>query len=279
VDQWLDWPAFGFLALLTCLDGLRRVPAGAFVLRRILFGKWEVVPLREGYGMVSWWPPLTTTVILAPEPRRTGGPLKGLPRDLGVAQSLADRRTESPRGTGLLHALGLLGLVTLVVVVPTGMRWWGGLGFLASLAAVILLSGLIAALSFYVSKPLGLSTRERVFFSLPRLNPFAAPAAGEALLERSLAGANPFLVARALMEQEDFLGWIRPTAYDIVHGEEVDGAEALLEVSRENELKELVNVRPARVAAHSKWCPRCGSEFEPAISSCSSCEIPLRGGS
>jgi hypothetical protein len=262
VDLWLDWSAFGFLALLTLLDGLRRVPAGAFVLRRVLGGTWQIVPIRQGYGMVSWWPPLTTTMILGPPSGRTVGPL--------------DSRTATPRGTLLLNVLGFQSLVALVVVVPIAIRWWGGLGFLASLAAVLLLSWVIAGLSFYFSRALGLTTRQRLLFALPRLNPFAAPAAGEAMLERSWERANPFAVARDLMKEDDFIRWIRPMAYDTTHGNEPEQAEALLQVLGKKELKSMVESPPAGAEARTRWCPRCGSEFGAVTTECPACEFPLR---
>lgn len=258
MDQWLDWSAFGFLALLSLLDGLRRVPAGALVLRRIAAGKWEPVEMREGYRLVSWWPPLCVTIVLDSNGRTDDLELKEMrPRVL------------------LLHGMGLIALVALVVVVPVAMRGFGGMGFLLSLLIVLLLSGLIAGVSFYFSRAMGLTTRQRIMFALPRLNPFAAPAAGEALLERSLEGANPFAVAKTLMNEDDFAFWIRPMVYDMAQGGEVNEADALLQVVKHSELKGFVDVRPARVDALSPWCRRCGSEFGSSSTACPSCEIPL----
>ena len=265
MEQWLDWSALGFLALVTLLDGLRRVPAGAFVLRKIAGGKWAVVPLREGYALVSWWPPLSTTVVLAPVNWPAGGRADG--RAVHPIRELRRLLT--------LQVLGVLSLVSLVIVVPVAMRWLGGIGFLLSLLVVLLLSWLIAGLSFYYSQSLGLSTRQRLLFALPRLNPFAAPAAGEALLERALVGANAFAVARALMAEDDFLAWIRPTAYDLIAGE-ASGGESLTQVIERSDLQKMVAARPARVAAQSPWCPRCGAEFGTSATVCPACEIPLR---
>jgi hypothetical protein len=156
------------------------------------------------------------------------------------------------------------------------MRWWGGMGFLSALLAVLVLSWLVTGLSFYFSKSLDLTTRRRIVFALPRLNPFAAPAAGEALLERALNGSDPVLVAKLLMEEEEFAQWIRPMAYDVVQGVEVERGEELAKVVGPKQLKILVSTRPAKVAAHSPWCPRCGSEFGPASTECPACEVPLK---
>jgi hypothetical protein len=272
VDQWLDWSAFGFLALLTLLDGLRRVPAGALVLRKILGGNWEVVELREGYRMVSWWPPLSTSILI----RGDGGTAE--PRNGGseIAEQLEQRVAMVRRPVWLLTALGAMSLVSLVVVVPVSMRWWGGMGFLSSLLLVLVVSWLATGLSFYFGKRLGLTTRQRILFALPRMNPFAAPAAGEALLERALGGAEPLAVAKLLMEEREFVRWIRPQVYDAAQGIEVEREEEFVQVVGRKQMKVILSTRPLGVAAHSPWCPRCGSEFGSASTVCPACEIPLK---
>ena len=270
MDQWLDWPAFGFLALLTLLDGLRQVPAGALVLRKTLGGSWRVVSPGVGYRIVSWWPPVTTTLILAPAQDRSSG----------QAARRSNRQEESLRGVrrraAVLQLLGLLSLLALVVVVPVAMRWWGGLGFLSSLFAVLVLSWLVTGLSFYFSNSLELTTRQRIMFALPRLNPFASPAAGEALLERALNGGDPLAVAKLLMEEEEFAAWVRPQAYDVAEGIDTDQGRELVRVVGRNELITLISSRPVGIPANTPWCPRCGSEFAPTSTECPACEIPLK---
>ena len=270
MDQWLDWPAFGFLALLTLLDGLRQVPAGALVLRKTLGGSWHVVSPGVGYRIVSWWPPFTTTLILAPAQDRSSSQAAG--RSKRQEESLSAVR----RRAGVLQLLGLLSFLALVVVIPVAMRWWGGLGFLSSLFAVLVLSWLVTGLSFYFSNSLDLSTRQRIMFALPRLNPFASPAAGEALLERALNGGDPLAVARLLMEEEEFSAWVRPLAYDVAEGTDTDQGRELVRVIGRNELKALISSRPASIPANTPWCPRCGSEFAPASTECPACEVPLK---
>ena len=263
MDQWLDWSAFGFLALVTLLDGLRRVSAGAFVFRKVLGGRWEVVNVEEGYRIVSWWPPLTTSLVLSPSSQP-------------ASVSVEERLNRVRKGRALLMVLGAMGLVVLLVVVPLAMRRWGGVGFLAALMTVVILSVLTTGASWWAGGWMGLGTRQRLGFALPRLNPFASPAASEALLERSLVGANPFGVARALMTDADFVAWVRPLAYDVDTGTAVDQASQLQEVLTRKEITRLVSTPPLGVGPDSPWCPRCGSEFGPASTQCPSCEVPLR---
>ena len=56
------------LALLTLIEGMRRVPAGSVVLRRVLFGLWTVERPEpaERLRLLSWWSPIVTTIVLAP---------------------------------------------------------------------------------------------------------------------------------------------------------------------------------------------------------------------
>jgi hypothetical protein len=264
VEQWLDWPAFGFLALLTLLDGLRRVPAGALVLRKHLGGPWRVVVLEEGYHVVSWWPPLTTSVVIA----RTEAP--GFP-----PEQLARRLEAVRKDDGILLVLGAVSLAALVLVVPIAIRWWGGMGFLAALMTVAVVAVLVTGLSYYAGGKLDLSRSERFRFALPRLNPFASPAAAEALLERALRGADPVAAARLLMKEEAFDGWIRPRAYDVFHGIETEGGEDLLRVLGHEHLASVVSGRPGSIPSETPWCPRCGSEFASGFTACSACQVPL----
>jgi len=57
-----------FLALLTLIEGVRRVPRGSVVLHRVLFGQWTVEPPETGdrVRLLSWWSPLASAIVLAP---------------------------------------------------------------------------------------------------------------------------------------------------------------------------------------------------------------------
>lgn len=269
MDQWTDWPAFGFLALLTLLDGLRRVPAGALVLRKVVGGTWKVVEFRPGYRLVSWWPPLTTTLIVAPGTKPSGR--HGENRSADLERGLERVR----RDATFLLISGAVSLVSLVGGLPLAMRWWGAMGFLAGLMVVGFFALLAAGASYYAGGKLRLATRERLAFALPRLNPFASPGAGEALLERALEGTQPVAVARLLMTAAEFERWIRPRAFDAVQGTKAPGSDELVNVMGFRQLRDLVAARPPGVAAVSPWCPRCGSEFGPSAHRCATCEVDL----
>jgi hypothetical protein len=109
---------------------------------------------------------------------------------------------------------------------------------------------------------------------LPRLNPFAAPAGGEALLERAVQGAEPLAVALFFLGRDEFNRWIRPVAYDVARGRAVEKGDALLALLGREQVAALATARPAGVTG-GRWCPRCGSEFGATATSCPGCEVPL----
>lgn len=231
-------------------------------MRRVIGGNWHVVELREGYRMVSWWPPLSTSLVIPRDGDRPGEELV--------------RRLELVRiRVGVLRVLGGLGLVSLVIMVPVAIRWWGGMGFLGSLAGVVLGSLAVMAASYSAGGKLGLVARERLLFALPRINPFSAPAGGEALLERAVQGARSVAVARLLLDPADFEAWMRPVAYDVVQGREVERGNELVEVLGRAQVEAMIATRPTGVEPTGKWCPRCGAEFGPAPESCPTCEVRL----
>ena len=63
-----DLGTVALLAFITLLDGVRRIPAGALVLRRVGFGAWRVSDEgsdRDRWMLVSWWPPISHHVVAA----------------------------------------------------------------------------------------------------------------------------------------------------------------------------------------------------------------------
>ena len=234
------------------------------MFRKIIGGKWEVVEMREGYRVVSWWPPFSTTIVVPPS-------------DLDLPLSEVESRVQQTHAWRVvLSALGGLSLVALVIGVPVGMRWFsGGLGFLGALALVLLLSWIVTALAYVASGVLQISKGKRMLFALPRLNPFAAPAAGEALLQRAVEGAGPIAVAKVLMEEMDFEKWVRPMAWDVLHGVEGEWGVEVVRVVGRKELERTVVIPPPGIGKEMPWCPRCGAEFTTVCTTCPSCDVAV----
>ena len=245
-----------FLALLTLIEGVRRVPRGSVVLHRVLFGRWTVEPPEPGerVRLLSWWSPLMSTIVLAPRQqyRRT---------DADVVQSLYTALFD-------LRVLGVVELLVLVLGVPFALQRFGALGFFAALGVVLLLCLTIFTAVAFSARGLGKPWRAALRWALPYLSPFAAPRGAEALLEEALRDVPPSVASGALLPADAFLRWVRPIVYDARNGREVDRG-----------LLQGLNLKDLGAALTSQngqgmWCPRCGATFVQG-ESCSECDIQL----
>jgi hypothetical protein len=267
-----DAVTIAILALLTLIEGVRRVPGGSVVLRRVLFGPWTVErpEPRERLRLLSWWSPLMTTIVLAP--RQSYEKI--------TVTALRERLDERALHTALfdLRFLGSLELFVLVLGVPLALRRFGAIGFLAAMGAILLLClAIVTALAFSArGAALGKPWRAAWRWALPFVSPFAAPRAGEVLLEEAIRAAPPAVVSSVLLPADAFLGWMRPFVYDATNGAEVD--RRFLDGVNLKELRASLAQRPP--AAHASqnaqglWCPRCGATFIHG-EACSECGIPL----
>jgi len=251
-----------FLALLTLIEGVRRVPRGSVVLHRVLFGPWTVEPPEAGerVRLLAWWSPLTSAIVLAPRQkyRRTDAD--------GVRAQLEGRDVYTALFD--LRVLGIVELLALVLGVPFALQRFGALGFFAALVAVLLLCLTIFAALAFSAHGLGKPWRAALRWALPYMSPFAAPRGADVLLEETLRDVPPSLVTRALLPGDAFLRWVRPIVYDARNGREVDGR--LLEGLNLNEL----GASLASQNGSGMWCPRCGATFVQG-ESCSECDIHL----
>ena len=247
------------LALLTLIEGMRRVPAGSVVLRRVLFGPWTVERPEpaERLRLLSWWSPIMTTIVLAP---------RDAYQKTSVEQ-LRERLTSRELYTPLfdLRVLGSLELVALVVGLPLAMQRWGALGFLIAIGAVLLL-----CVTIYLALGFSALGWRRAF---PFLSPFGAPRGAEALLEAWLRDVPPAIVSSVLVPPHTFLEWMRPFMYDASNGGEVD--RRFLDGLNLKELRASLAQRPpSQNGQQGLWCPRCGATFIHG-DSCSECGVRL----
>jgi hypothetical protein len=251
-----------FLALLTLIEGVRRVPRGSVVLHRVLFWQWTVEPPEPGdrLRLLSWWSPLVSTIVLAPrqqyrrtDPDAVRAQLEG--RDLYTA--LFD-----------LRLLGVVELLALVLGVPFAVQRFGALGFLVAVGAVVLLCLTIFTALAINAHALGRPWRAALRWSVPYLSPFAAPRGAEALLEQTLRDVPPSVATSALLPADAFLRWIRPIVYDARQGREID--RRLIDGLNLNQLAASL----ASQNGPGMWCPRCGATFVEG-KSCSECDIQL----
>lgn len=254
------------LALLTLIEGVRRVPGGSVVLRRALFGPWTVErpESQQRLRLLSWWSPIMTTIVLAPRQ--------------SYQQLSADAVRKQLEGRELytalfdLRFLGVIELVVLVLGVPLALDRFGATGFFAAMGAVLLLCLAVFTALAFGARSLGKPWRAALRWAFPFVSPFAAPRAAEALLEETLREVPPSVVSSALLPPDAFLGWMRPFVYDATNGGEVD--RRFLEGVDLKELRASLAQRSASQQGPGLWCPRCGATFVRG-DACSECGVRL----
>ena len=260
----VDWSTVGVLAFVVLLDGLRKVPADALILRSVLGGPWHPVEsgIRPGWRIVSLWPPLSLHILL---PQRVASPH---PAD--VAARIHSLRWTAP----VLMALGWLSLGGLVLGIPIAAVHFGGWGFVGGAAIVELLAVASAAVAYSALRGLDLPRSAAARRAAPLLSPFAAPRAGELVLEAAVEGIQPVAVLRALLPDAAFDAWLRPRAYDVLQGN--PDPMLLAELPLEP-LAVVVGARPPGVSG--LYCPRCGQGYRDGAARCAGCDgVALVGG-
>lgn len=254
----------------TWLDGMRRVPPDALVLRRVLGGQWTVADsgdIGRMWRLVSWWSPVTLALVIP-----SGGiPDADAPTE-ATDETLAARLARSQRVVGALRVLGALVIVGIVFGIPAAVARFGAWGFVAALAAVLLLAIAAAAVVVGAMRGAGRGWRRVASITAPLLWPFTAPRAAELVLERAVAGAAPLMIAQRLLGPARFAEWVRPRAYDALRdGVAPPDSTALLALVGRTDLTAIVHSAPAQCEAGERYCPRCARVYRASIASCAEC--------
>jgi len=271
----MDWGVVLVLAAITWLEGVRRVPADALVLRQVLGGAWTVLaPDDRGraWRLVAWWTPLTLALVVPP-----GGILDAEPTGTRGAEVLATRLARVGRTTIALRALGAGVLLGIVFGLPAAVARFGAWGLAAGLAGVLVLALVTAAVAARGARLLGYGWRRALRVGASLLWPFSSPRAAEVLLEHSVAGAPPLLVARQLLGDAGFAEWVRPQAYDALagHGLPNDAATLLLTLLGRPALAAIVHAPPASCASGEAFCARCARTYRAGARVCAECRVEL----
>ena len=257
----IAWPTAALLLAIVVFEGARRVHAGDVVFRRFLAGPWSVTELdvlRRRWTLVSWLPPLWTTIV-APQRSGPGEPPAGL----------SERRRALRPWYWTLTALGAAEVVALVAGIPLAERRSTGSGVLLVIAFVFVLAVMIALLCWWARRRLGMPRTA----AWAALSPFAAPYAAERLFDETMARFTILAVARAFLLPERFRAWVRPRAYDAQAG----GTDPELhDVVGREELAAILAPPPADGGV--LFCPRCGAVYRDAATTvCADCAaVPLQ---
>ena len=261
------------LALLTLLEGIRRVPRESLLLRRVLFGAWRARPAPQALApnslqLLSWWSPVVSTIMVRP-------PAEAAAKPKAWKIDAVRTRLEEHRLTLLdLRVLGLAALVGLVVGMPLAIDRLGTQGFVFALGLLGIICFFVFERMYAAACTLGKTRKAAFSWAIGSFSPFAAPRAAEVLLEELLRDIPPGLVARVLLPFAEFLDWVRPYAYDSSQDAQADAR--FLAGLDPAELKQSLAAPPdAAVAIGGQlWCPRCGATYLQA-DACAECGVAL----
>ena len=262
----VDWEIVTLFAALVLLEGLRRVPAGALVVRGIGPGSWRPAAAAEPRArlrLVSWWSPFAPGLVLPP--LEAPATLSG--------EVLAARVEAARRAAPWLAGSGTLTLVALVLGLPVASARLGAVGFFAGVGVVLLLALWTASLGALGLRRMGRGLGPRRGRLLAWCSPFASGRVLEGVYEAALAGATPAQAVRALCGDEVFAAWARPRAYDVVRGGAPD--PDLSAAADAATLGAIVASAPRMDGGGRSYCPRCAATWVVAEGPCPGCTVPL----
>lgn len=267
----MDWDVVLVLAAITWLEGVRRVPADALVLRRVLGGAWSAAGADDrgrAWHVVAWWSPLTLALVL---------PAAGIPDAEVSGGHFVARLARVRRTIVVLRVLGAAVLLAIVFGVPVAVARFGTWGFAAGLAGVLLLALVTALVATRGARVLRYRWRRALRIGSSLVWPFSSPRAAEVLLERAVAGAPPLLVARHLLGEAGFAAWVRPQAYDALsHNRSADATAAvLLDLLGRPALAAIVEARPSGCGPGDSFCARCARTYRAGTTMCVECGVGL----
>jgi hypothetical protein len=260
----VKWEVVAVFAALVLLEGLRRVPAGALVLRGFGPAGWrpqsEPEP-RARWRMVSWWSPIAPALLVPP--------VEGLPTlEPGALEA---RLTVASRAAPWLAVSAGVTLLALIFGLPVATARFGAVGFLAGAAVVFALAIANACAGAFTLWRLGAAPRRgRV---LAWCSPFAAGRVLEGVFEAALVGASPAQAVRALSGEDVFASWCRARAYDVVYQGLNDPD---LRAAADHATLQTIAISPPQDGAGgASFCPRCAATWRVPIGACPTCTVPL----
>ncbi len=262
----VDWQVVGLFAVLVLAEGLRRVPAGGLIVRRIGWSGWKPTGEEEArtrWRLVSWWSPVASALVLPP---------LGDPASLSTDE-LAARVDVARRAAPWLAGGGELALAALVLGLPIASARFGALGFYAGAGVVVALAVATASIGVSALRRLACMGAPRPGRVLGWYSPFASGRVLEGVYEAALAGVSPAQALRMLAGEQVFAEWARPRAYDVVHSGLVDpDLSAAADIAT---LKRIVASEPRMDSGAGSYCPRCAATWSVVRESCSDCDVAL----
>lgn len=259
-----DWATTAALLAVLLAEGVRRLPAGALVLRRTVRGSWRIVhgpTVRPEWRLVSIWAPFlehlvvqagTSADLLATDHRE---PAREVPRLLPPRLTIAAFRI----------AGGAI-LLVIAVGIPASTATFGLTGLVRSIGLAFFSSTVVALCAAMWLRRIAGGWKPAFTTAAPLLSPFAATRAAELLLQTTVNGLPAPAALRALVPRDDFERWFRVHAYDTL----AEGSSAL-DRGTSGRLEAMIAVVPADCGDGDRFCPRCAAVFRPHVEECSDC--------
>ncbi|HET9004165.1 MAG TPA: hypothetical protein VFN39_09240 [Gemmatimonadaceae bacterium] len=273
------------LAVVLWLDGWRRVPREALLLRKTGLGGWRVVEpwARLGaFALVALWPPLIVPLVVTTGDTGSAA-TPWWRRDFAIAVARGRRRLRRTRlQVGALRAIGVLLSGWIVVGIPIATARSGLNGLLLGILGAFCLSTWLAIVAAGTVRELGASWRAALRASAPLVSPFTAVRAPEVVTDAALGGLPALARVAALLDERELGAWLRPHAYDVLHGRAAAGLPAglarLVAQLPADLLGRSVGAAPsgAEREAGTAYCPRCATTYQESATSCVHCsEVAL----
>jgi hypothetical protein len=254
------------LAVVSALEGVRRLPPDAFVLRRVFGGPWRAAaPLELGreFALIAWPIPVVHAIVVRRE--NTGDENVGIRRHVARMRARERRTRILVRG---LRAGGTLILLAVVIAVPAATLRWDVFGLVASVAILFSMCVIQALATHAALRRSGAARRAAVLASIRLVWPFSAPSAAELVQLQIIRDAPWTLVLIELLGRERYLAAMRADLYDELARGQVNpfaaafyGHDAIAAF-----------LRDAGETGGQPFCPRCSAQYRDGVDACANCE-------
>ena len=274
-EAWaVDASTVALLAVVLWLDGWRRLTSHTIVLVRAGLGSWVVrAPwARVGpFALVAWWPPVVVPMVVG----TVSAPMSSAEEfDAAVARGRSQLGLVRARVAGL-RAVGVVVVVWIIFGIPLYTARFGGMGLLRGIALAFLFAVLAATLSTFALVTFGASWASAMGRSAHLLSPFSVVRAPEVVIAAALGQLDPLARVAVLLGDDRFLAWVRPLAYDALHGRMTEPLRNVPDVAT------LVRALPRKVLERASGhittdvdtphCPRCARTYRAGVATCVDC--------
>ena len=257
-----DWATTAALLAVLLAEGVRRLPAGAIVLRRAFGGSWRIVhgpTVGPEWRLVSIWAPISEHLVV-----QADTPAELLRMDAGGGGEVSGRLPSRLTIAAFRIAGGAI-LLLIALGVPMTTASHGVAGFARSVTVAFLAStGIVLAAAAYLRRSTGWTA---AFTSAaPMLSPFTAPRAAELLQQTSVNRLAASDALEALVPKDHFEQWFRTHAYDELAARSSAGSR-----EADGRLGAIIAAIPAGCSDGDRFCPRCAAVFHSHVEECSDC--------